>query len=201
MQPQPAPKQRPLEHRRHARVKVALLGRYMLSNRREYPCQTIDISPGGLSMTASVLGNPGERVVAYFDHIGRVEGVLVRTFMNGFAMTIAATPRKREKLADQLTWLANRQALGLPEDRRHERLSPQNTRSFLVMPDGRELACRVVDVSLSGAAVHIETQPPLGTPVTLGRTAAKVVRHFDGGVAVEFARPQDIDTLREQFGG
>lgn len=201
MQPQPAPKQRPQERRRHARVKVALIGRYMLSDRREYPCQTFDISPGGVSVVAPVVGQPGERVVAYFDHIGRVEGVLVRTIPNGFAMTIAATPRKREKLADQLTWLANRQVLGLPEDRRHERLSPKNTRSFLVMPDGREIPCRVVDVSLSGAAVHLDMQPPLDTPVTLGRTAAKVVRHFDGGVAVEFTRPQNIDHLREQFGG
>jgi hypothetical protein len=200
-QTQTAPKQRPLERRRHARVKVALIGRYMLSDRCEYPCQTLDISPGGLSVVAPVMGSPGERVVAYFDTIGRVEGVLVRNFENGFAMTIAATPRKREKLADQLTWLANRQVLGLPEDRRHDRLAPKNTRSFLVMPDGREIPCRVVDVSLSGAAVHIDVQPPLGTPVTLGRTAAKVVRHFEGGVAVEFTRPQNLDALREQFGG
>lgn len=31
--------------RRHQRVKVSLLGRYMLSDRREYPCQTVDMSP------------------------------------------------------------------------------------------------------------------------------------------------------------
>lgn len=197
---QPIPKQKPQERRRHSRVKVLLIGRYMLSDRCEYPCQTVDISPGGLALIAPVVGRPGERVVAYFDHIGRVEGTLVRAIPNGFAMTVAATPRKREKLADQLTWLANRQVLGLPEDRRHDRLAPQATRSFMIMQDGREIPCRVVDVSLSGAAVHVEMQPPLGTPVTLGRTAAKVVRHFDGGVAVEFLRPQSIDHLREQFG-
>ena len=199
-QTQPVPNQRPQERRRHARVKVALIGRYMLADRCEYPCQTLDISPGGISIIAPMVGRPGERVVAYFDHIGRVEGVLIRTFPNGFAMTVAATTRKREKLADQLTWLANRQVLGLAEDRRHDRLAPSSTRSFLIMADGREIPCRVLDVSLSGAAVQVETQPPLGTPVTLGRTAAKVVRHFDGGVAVEFARPQNLETLREQFG-
>ena len=41
-------------------------------------------------------------------------------------MTIAATPRKRDKLAAQLTWLANRSTLGLPEDRRHDRIVPRN---------------------------------------------------------------------------
>lgn len=197
---QPVPKQRPQERRRHSRVKVALIGRYMLSDRCEYPCQTIDISPGGLAVVAPVVGRPGERVIAYFDHIGRVEGVLVRAIPNGFAMTIAATPRKREKLADQLTWLANRQILGLPEDRRHDRLTPSRSRSLLILQDGREIPCRVTDVSLSGAAIQIDIQPPLGTPVTLGRTAAKVVRHFDGGIAVEFTRPQNIDVLREEFG-
>lgn len=200
-QAQSVPKQRPQERRRHARVKVALVGRYMLSDRCEYPCQTLDISPGGLSVIAPVLGKPGERVVGYFDHIGRVEGVLVRIFPNGFAMTIAATPRKREKLADQLTWLANRQILGLPEDRRHERLAPKQARSFLILPDGREIPCRVVDVSLSGAAVQIEEKPPVGTAVTLGRTAAKIVRHLETGLALEFTRPQNLDALREQFGG
>jgi hypothetical protein len=180
---------------------VALVGRYMLSDRCEYPCQTLDISPGGLSVIAPVLGKPGERVVGYFDHIGRVEGVLVRIFPNGFAMTIAATPRKREKLADQLTWLANRQILGLPEDRRHERLAPKQARSFLILPDGREIPCRVVDVSLSGAAVQIEEKPPVGTAVTLGRTAAKIIRHLETGLALEFTRPQNLDALREQFGG
>lgn len=192
---------RPRERRRHARVKVALLGRYMLADRCEYPCQTTDISPGGLAVIAPVVGTPGERVVAYFDHIGRIEGTLVREVPNGFAMTIAATPRKREKLADQLTWLANRQLLGLPEDRRHDRVTVGNTRSFLIMQDGREIPCRVIDVSLSGAAVLIEMQPPIGTPVTLGRTAAKVVRHIENGIAVEFLRPQRLDLLNEEFGG
>ena len=41
-------------------------------------------------------------------------------------MTISATPRKRDKLAAQLTWLANRHILGLPEDRRHGRIAPRN---------------------------------------------------------------------------
>ena len=54
----------------------------------------------------------GERVVAYFDHIGGIEGVVVRVFDGGFAFSIAATKHKREKLAAQLTWLANRSELG-----------------------------------------------------------------------------------------
>jgi PilZ domain len=187
---------RPFERRRHWRVKVALLGRYMLTNRQEFPCQSIDMSPGGLAIVCPVKGAIGERVVVYLEHVGRVEGEVVRHIESGFAMTIAATPRKRDKLAAQLTWLANRHALGLPEDRRHERIVPRNPRTTLRMDDGREYIVRLIDVSLSGAALSTEIKPPLDMPVTLGRTLARVVRHFDGGIAVEFRsllRPDDAD--------
>jgi hypothetical protein len=189
------------ERRRHQRVKVALLGRYMLSSHREYPCQSLDMSPGGLSLIAPVPAADGERVVVYLDHIGRVEGSMVRSIPNGFAMTVGATIRKRDKLAAQLTWLANRGVLGLPEDRRHERVAPKNARSLLITEDGVEHECRILDVSLSGAALNIALDLPIGTPVTLGRSQARVVRHFEKGLAVEFSRPQNIDALNEQFGG
>lgn len=188
------------ERRRHQRVKVALLGRYMLSSRREYPCQTIDMSPGGLALIAPVPAQASERVVVYLDHIGRVEGAMVRPIPNGFAMTVTATVRKRDKLAAQLTWLANRSMLGLPEDRRHDRITPRNPRAVLVMEDGTQIEVRVIDVSLSGAAVSTNMMLPIGSPVTLGRTAARVVRHFEKGIAVEFNRPQNQEQLSEQFG-
>ena len=58
----------------HQRVRVAVLGRYMLADRREYPCQTVDMSPGGVRLTCAVKGEVGERVVLYLEHIGRIEG-------------------------------------------------------------------------------------------------------------------------------
>ncbi|WP_020184574.1 PilZ domain-containing protein [Methylopila sp. 73B] len=188
------------EQRRHQRVKVALLGRYMLTSRREYPCQTLDMSPGGVALIAPVPAQPGERVIVYLDHIGRVEGVMVRPIANGFAMTVTATIRKRDKLAAQLTWLANRNILGLPEDRRHERVIPRNPRAVLQTEDGALHDCRIIDVSLSGAAIQIGLDLPIGTPVMLGRTSARVVRYLENGLAVEFSRPQNLETLAEQFG-
>ncbi len=190
---------KPAEKRRHYRVDVALLGRYMLSDRREYPCQTINISPGGVSLTAPVRGEMGERVVVYLDHIGRIEGVIVRQIPNGFAMTIMATVRKRDKLSAQLTWLANRHELNLPEDRRHERVAPRNNRSIITLADGTQEPCIVIDVSLSGAALQTSLHLELGTPVTVGKTQAQVVRHIENGLAVEFTRPQTLESLEAQF--
>src|SRR5215212_8853358 len=189
------------ERRRFQRVRVNLLGRYMLADRREFPCQVTDMSPGGMALIAPVVGQTGERVVAYVDHVGRLEGIIARQFQNGFAMTVSATTRKRDKLAAQLTWLANRHILGLPEDRRHGRLVPRNTRSTITMPNGLVVQCHILDVSQSGTAVATEHRPEVGMLVTLGKTPSRIVRHIDGGFAVEFTRMQHPDFLEENVTG
>jgi hypothetical protein len=190
--------QKPMERRRHQRVRISLIGRYMLNDRREFPCQTIDMSPGGLSMHAPVKGNVGERVVVYLDQVGRVEGVIARHFETGFALSMSVPPLKREKLADQLTWLANRHALGMKEDRRHERIEPLHKRTTLHLTDGRELLVKLIDISLSGASMQVDYRAPIGTPVTIGETPARIVRVFDGGVAVEFVRYFEEDAFSER---
>jgi len=189
------------ERRRFQRVRVNLLGRYMLADRREFPCQVVNMSPGGMALIAPVAGAPGERIIAYVDHLGRLEGRVARTFPNGFAMTISATARKRDKLAAQLTWLANRQILDLPEDRRHGRIVPRNPVARLIMPNGVNLTCRIIDVSQSGAGIATDQRPPIGALVTLGKVQGRVVRHLEDGFAVEFTRLQHPDFLEENVTG
>lgn len=189
------------ERRRFQRVRVNLLGRYMLADRREFPCQVVNMSPGGMALIAPVAGAPGERIIAYVDHLGRLEGHIARTFQNGFAMTFAATARKRDKLAAQLTWLANRHILGLPEDRRHGRVVPRNPSGRLVMPNGLNITCRIIDVSQSGAAVATDQRPAVGALVTLGKVQGRVVRHLEDGFAIEFTRLQHPDFLEENVTG
>src|ERR1700748_3254279 len=139
------------ERRRHQRVRVNLLGRYMLEDRREFPCQVINMSPGGMALVAPVPGEIGNRVIAYVDHLGRLEGKIARHLPNGFAMTIGATPRKRDMLAAQLTWLANRSILNLPEDRRHGRLVPKSATARLILSNGVNIGVTIMDISLFGA--------------------------------------------------
>jgi hypothetical protein len=189
------------ERRRFQRVRVNLLGRFMLSDRREYPCQVANMSPGGIALITSVSGEEGERVIAYIDHLGRLEGKIVRLYQNGFAMTVAATPRKRDKLAAQLTWLANRHILNLPEDRRHGRIIPRKPVTHLAMPNGVALTCRIIDLSLSGAAVATTERPAIGMLVMLGAVQGRVVRHLEEGFAVEFTRLQHPDFLEESVCG
>jgi hypothetical protein len=185
------------ERRRHQRVRVNLLGRYMLADRREFPCQVINMSPGGMALIAPVSGELGERVIAYVDHLGRLEGIVARHLENGFAMTIMATARKRDKLAAQLTWLANRSILNLPEDRRHGRIVPRNPAANLMLPSGVSIEVRIIDISLSGAGIATHHRPDIGSVVVLGRIAGRVVRHLEDGFAIEFTRLQHPDSLEE----
>jgi hypothetical protein len=178
---------------------VKIYGRFMLEDRTEHPCQVMDMSPGNVSLRTERLGQPGEKIIAYIDHIGRVEGVVTRTLQDGFAMTVVASDRKRDKLAAQLTWLANKHELDLPEDRRHERVAPRNPASVLQLTDGRQYQCRIIDLSLSGAALEIEVKPALGVQVTLGTMRGQIVRHFEEGVAIEFAVIQRPEMLDAEF--
>lgn len=182
------------------RVRVSILGRYMLADRREFPCQVLEMSPGDATVVAPVAGAVGERVVAYLDNLGRIEGVVVRDFEGGFAVRILASLYKRERIANLLTWLVNQKSLGLSEERRHERIVPRINASKLILPDGTVHNCRVIDVSLSGASVACTVKPDMGSMVILGRMRGRVVRHHDQGLALQFAELQDPDSLARTFG-
>jgi hypothetical protein len=188
------------DRRRHRRVPVKVFGRFMREDKQEYPCQVLNMSAGGMALMAPVTCDVGERIVAYLDNLGRIEGIVARTFEGGFAVRILASLHKRERIANLLTWLTNQQALGLSEERKHERIVPRINASKLIMPDGSVQNCRVIDVSLSGASIACPTRPPVGTMVILGRMRGRVVRHHDLGLALQFVELQDPDSLARTFG-
>ena len=185
------------DRRRNQRVRVSLAGRYMLEDRREFVCQTLDISPGGVALLAPLHGPLASRVVVYIDQLGRVEGIIARLIDGGFALSLQTPLLKREKLADRITWLANRHDLGMPEDLRHERIVPSNARSTLKLLNGHEYLIGIRDISRSGVAVIGDVRIPIGTAVIVGNTRGQVVRLFADGLAVEFQRTLSAETFDE----
>ncbi|WP_077961469.1 PilZ domain-containing protein [Ensifer adhaerens] len=179
------------------RVSVNLTGRLMLANYDEFECTAIEMSPGDVLLSSPARPRGGERIIAYVDHVGRLEGTVSRIADGAFVIQLNATERKREKLAAQLTWIANKHELGLPEDRRHDRLAPRKTATELTLDTGVKLPCRIIDLSLSGAAIDIENRPPIGTQILLGNMKGKIVRHFQEGCAIEFSGVQSREALTE----
>jgi hypothetical protein len=187
------------DRRRHKRIAVTLPGRFMRENKEEHPCKLVDISAGGAAVTSPVAVAIGERIVAYFDHVGGIEGEVVRELEGGFAFKIHATSHKREKLAAQLTWLANRSELDDEASRRHDRIAPKVGESTLQLAEGIALTCRVLDISISGASIATPARPDIGTEVVLGKLRARVVRHHPQGFGVQFIDIQNPAALRRYF--
>jgi hypothetical protein len=177
------------DRRRHRRVPITLLGRFMRANKQEFPCKLVDISVGGAAIHTPVEVEQGERILATFDNLGAIEGHVVRTFAGGFAIELQATQYKRDKLASQITWLMNRHELGEAADlRRHERIAIANSKkeATLKLDEGVSVPANIIDFSMSGASISTTARPPIGHHVQIGKIKGKVVRHHADGIAIEF---------------
>jgi hypothetical protein len=80
--------------------------------------------------------------------------------------SISASQRKRDKLADSLTWLANRHVLNLAEDRRHLRRTPKRSeaealrRATVKPPTNRKEAAKRAKPVLLEPVMAIEVVTP-----------------------------------------
>ncbi|MFV2035159.1 MAG: PilZ domain-containing protein [Halocynthiibacter sp.] len=174
------------DRRQHQRVPVNMLGRYMLPDQHEYACHTLNMSPSGLAISSPVKGEVGDRVILYLDHVGRVDGVTTRVFKGGFAVHFNTSKRKRERLAEQLTWLTNQSVLGLSDARSQKREAPKQPSSVVTTDSGETISCSIIDMSLTGASLKISHDLAIDDQILLGRTRGRVVRRTELGVAIEF---------------
>ena len=79
------------DQRTFQRVPINMQGRLMLANYEEFECLVTEMSPGDLYVTCVGRPRADERVIAYIDHLGRVEGNVVAVDGRGFSMSINAT--------------------------------------------------------------------------------------------------------------
>jgi hypothetical protein len=101
-----------VERRRDVRIIVSIPGRYSLSDRRDargerrvFACRAVNVSPHAIALATRVNGNVGERVFAQIDHLGKLEGAVVRPLERGFVMNIVASEEERDRLAAKIEWL------------------------------------------------------------------------------------------------
>jgi PilZ domain len=188
------------DRRNSNRYSLTLLGRFMRETKQEYPCKLVDISVSGASMMSPVAVERGERIVAYFDHIGALEGNVVRRHDGGFAMSLAVTPQRREKLAKRLEELIENGTAPPASERRQDLRRSASEKSHLTLADGTTFDCKVVDVALTGAGLETTARPPIGSILTLGKQRCRAVRHTAQGIAVEFLDVHAPLSSRKFFG-
>jgi hypothetical protein len=191
------------EFLRQRAVNLVVGGRYCLANRydptgkrREFACRTSRISPFRMLVNVPVVGKVGERVVSYFKDFGQLNGQISDVGGGSFCVDLEVDRARREKLADQLKWLEKKQQdASIQDARADQRIIPHNPHSTLVFADGTHRDCFVIDVSTTGVAVSADVYPDIGTPLAVGSSVGRVVRHFREGFAVRFVEKLDAESF------
>ena len=186
-------RQEAIDRRRHRRVPWVVRVRGLNGDGEEFECTTVDVAAGGLRINLARPLQKGENVILYIDNIGRVEGVVARVLNEiGYAVEFRVPQRKREKIADQLTWLLNKDKLGLVEERSAERRP--STGQVIAIYNKVSIACAVSDVSLFGVALKTAgPRPMIGDRVKIGERHGTCIRYIEGGFAVDFRTMDGTD--------
>lgn len=168
------------------RLPVRIPGRFMTEASEEHRMVSVAMSGTSAEVRAHVLPARGSNIVCYFDEIGRVVGSVKETLAKGFIVAFATTSLKRDKIADRLVWLANKDALGLSDERAEPRYSAGGP-AMVQLANGRTVKCRVVDISLSGAGFEaMGLAPALGEVIRAGSLRGEVVRSSGRSFGIRF---------------
>ncbi len=191
-----------IDRSRAARTSATIFGRYSLASRRntrgerrEFSCRTVNVSCYDLALMVPVPGPIGERVIANFHELGKLEGQIIRLTDDGFVMSLVLRADRRQRLAAKILWLEMRKHLNIPDDRSQRRFIPKKPHSSVMLANGHVSDCFVIDMSASGVAVSADINPKIGDVLAVGKVVGRVVRIFREGFAVRFIELQDPDAL------
>jgi hypothetical protein len=175
------------QRRRDERIHVPLQGRIASQDGGDLPCATLTVSAGGLAVETPERIPLGENVVCHFEQIGRVEAVIVGHHEEGVAVSFVVDREDRRELVRKVDWIERRMEGEVPDVRRHPRHVPPPNVLTIRVGGGETEQARLLDVSISGAAVEAEHRPPVGSMVWIGPMRGRVIRHMPNGFAVAFA--------------
>ncbi|MEM8934850.1 MAG: PilZ domain-containing protein [Pseudomonadota bacterium] len=172
------------EQRAFPRAKTRIRARLLVNQETPGDGAAVDLSAGGVAIESDLEVQMGDRVVLHFDGGTRLVGDVRRIFDGGFALELALSESKRDRLIQSLQPAidSGRQIERLAVDRRiTQRVKASRVESTFITEAGDEAPCRIVDVSLTGAAIESETELHVGAVISLGRTRGVVMRR-DGNL-------------------
>jgi hypothetical protein len=184
-------------------VNIIVGGNYAFPNRydpqgkpRTFACRTTRVSPFRMMVQVPVMGRIGDRLTSYFPDFGKFDGCITDTKSGAFLLELEMTGSMREKFANKLTWLEKKQKdPAIVDIRKDARIIPASPHSTLTLADGSTHGCFIIDMSISGAAVSAQLQPPIGIPLAIGACIGRVVRLLPDGFAVKFVETQSRQDL------
>lgn len=170
-------------------LRYPLAGRFMRHHDDEHACSLDAINEHRLLVSCEEVLQLGEKLIFYFDQIGRLEGRVGLGHSQLFTVNVVATPGKKSDIRARINWVMRHQN-GEVEDRRQEKRVPGNDRWVTLLPAfGDGVRVPLLDISTTGAHLKTGIRAPVGSRVHIGKYAAIVVRHTDEGFAAAFVMP------------
>jgi hypothetical protein len=169
--------ERPREARR---IVVTAPGRFSFADvrdargeRRVFGCHAVNPSIREIVIASPVTAKMDARVIAYIDHLGKLDGMVTCVLQRGFVMGVNVKQNERRKLAAKIEWLQQHKNSEVREQRADSRFVPKDPYSRMILADGHVETCLVLDVSISGAATSADTIPAIGTVLAVGRLTSR----------------------------
>jgi len=191
-----------VQGRKDVRFIGDVMGSYVLASRAQtvgavqvFACRARSISPFEAVINAPVAGPLGDGLIVTFQGLGIIRGKISRVLDGGFAVSFECSDSERNLLGARIDWLKRKALKAVIDRRAHRRVLPRETKARLILGDGTNFDCFIIDMSQSGVAVSADVLPPLGSPAGVGGVPGKVVRHIPTGFAIQFAELQPMDRI------
>ena len=168
--------------------------RLLVNNETSGKGTLFDLSAGGVGVLTDVKVAAGDRVVMHLDGGARLEGTVMRLLADGFGVELTMSEAKRSRLIDALEPMVEsvEEIVELPMNRRvAERVAGLRMETECHTENGI-LECRIVDMSLTGAAIESNVDIAIGSVITIGQTKGKVVRRYGKTYGIHFDRPNEL---------
>ena len=183
--------QRPSEKRKYERVKLLLPGHlFDPQTDQSAECMVLNLSAGGAAIQCSVTFRPGSSLILYIDGFGRFQGKSILHQNGQLALQFVIGDVKRSRLIEMLQSFGLEGLAGITQLRKHARI-PSLASGSIILENGEQLNCDVLDFSLEGVSLRSSVRAPIGEIVILRRAKGRIVRHHAEGIAVQYVKEID----------
>ena len=161
---------------------------FVPATQTEIDCLVTELSPDGAYITTPRASLFGAEIALYIESFDRFSASVVCTRSDGVRVKFNCSPNKRARIAEKISYHLNGQPVPLTSLLRVQGPDLRSVRNFTRQKNGETASFEVIDISLSGASLRTSCRPAIDEIVTIGSVEGRVTRHFDDGIAVEFAR-------------
>lgn len=173
-----------MERRAFPRLKSRINVRLLVNNAHDGDGVILNFSASGAGVESALEVAPGDRIVLHLEGGSRFEGVVARLFEGGFGIEFGMHESKRQRLVNALDAMGEDSAeemTSLPLKQRVANRVGGFRGKTVCRTEAGEVECRLIDMSLSGAAIETDANLKVGAAISLGQTKGRIVRR-DGKV-------------------